>query len=220
MLITVGLLGLLASLDPLRPAIFVLVLRTEQGRLNAIGFLVGWAAALAVLFVAAFVAFDAGATGRDSSNQTTWLSVVELILAVVLMAVTVRRWRSRHDASAPHPPPAPILRQLERLTPRRSGILGVLIQPRTLTVAAAIVVARDRVGLPDAAIGLAVFAIFSTGALLGLLTYVVRRPNGADSWLAEVTNRLEQSGPVLFTLACALAGVFLLGDALRGLAAG
>jgi hypothetical protein len=53
-------------------------------------------------------------------------------------------------------------------------------------------------------------------AILGLLTSVVRRSDRADSWLANVTNRIEQSGPTLVTLACA----FLLVEGLRGLTAG
>ena len=53
-LISVILLGILASLDPLRPVVFVLVLRTR--RINALAFLVGWAVALSLLFVVVFVA--------------------------------------------------------------------------------------------------------------------------------------------------------------------
>ena len=87
-----------------------------------------------------------------------------------------------------------------------------------MTIAAAI--ACDRAGLADAAAGLVIFALLSTGALLGLFTYVVRRPDRADSWLTEVTSRIEQSGPMLLTLACALGSVFLLADGIRGLIAG
>ena len=64
------------------------------------------------------------------------------------------------------------------------------------------------------------FALLSTGALLGLFTYVVRRPDRADSWLTKVTSRIEQSGPMLLSLACALGSVFLLADGIRGLIAG
>jgi hypothetical protein len=219
-LISVGLLGLLASLDPLRPVVFVLVLQTDKGRLNAIGFFIGWSLSMAVLFAAAFVAVNASATGRASSTQKTWLSVLELILSAILMTVTLRRWQRRHDTTTRRVTPARVLRQLERLTPRRSGFLGVLIQPRSLTIAAAIIVARDRSGLADAVAGLGVFALLSTGALLALFTYVVRRPDGADSWLAGVANRIERSGPILLTLVCALASVFLLVDGTRALITG
>ena len=171
MLISVGLLGLLASLDPIRPVVFVLVLRTERARLNAIGFLVGWAVALAVLFAAGFFAFDAGASGRPSSAQKTWLSLVEIVVAVFLLALALRRWRS-DDNLVHRNTPDVIVRQLDRLTPRRSSLLGVLIQPRTLTIAAALVVARDRTSFADATAGLAVFGVLSTGAYL--LVYAMR----------------------------------------------
>ena len=75
MLITVGALGLLSSLDPLRPVVFLLLLRTDRARLNAIGFLVGWAIATAALFTVGFVAFDAGTLqfrGAGLSAQLTW----------------------------------------------------------------------------------------------------------------------------------------------------
>jgi membrane protein implicated in regulation of membrane protease activity len=164
------------------------------------------------------VAFAGGGAARASSTQKVWLSILELVLAAVLLAVILRRWQRRHDTTARRGTPAPVLRQLERLTPRRSGLLGVLIQPRSLTIAAAIIIARDRGGFADAAAGVAVFALLSTGALLGLFTYVVRRPERAEDGLATVADRIEQLGPILFILGLALASLFLLIDGVRGLA--
>ena len=220
MLIAVGLLGLLASLDPVRPAVFVMVLRTDRARINAIGFLVGWALALALLFTAGFVAFNAGAADRPSSTERTWLSILELILALILLGMTLRRLKRRKNLGTGSHTPASIIHQLERLTPGRSGILGVLIQPRSLTIAAAVIVARDRSGFAGVVAGLGVFAFFSTGALLGLFTYFVRSPDRAKRGLASVTDRIERLGPTLVTLVCALAGSYLLVDAIRGLIAG
>jgi hypothetical protein len=221
-LITVGILGLLASLDPLRPVVFVLVLRTEKGPRNGVGFFIGWALALAVLFTVAVFAFGAGASGRASSSQKTGLSIAEITLAVVLLALALRRRRQprSNGEAAHHSTPAPVLHQIERLTPRRSSVLGVLIQPRSLTIAAAAVVARQQAGFGSAAAGLGVFAIFSTGALVGLFTYVVRRPDHADRWLAGIAERLEQAGPILITIACGLGGVYLLADGIYHLASG
>ena len=54
MLISVVVLGVLASLNPLRPAVFVLVLRTQF--VNAIALLAGWAVALSLLFIIVYVA--------------------------------------------------------------------------------------------------------------------------------------------------------------------
>ena len=217
MLISVGLLGLLASLDPLRPVVFLLVLRTDRARLNAIGFLVGWLLALAVLFVAAFAAFNAGDSGQPSSSQRTALAAAELILAIVLVVVALRAWRRRGATTARLNPPVRLLRQLERLTPPRSGILGMLIQPRALTIAAAVIVARDRSSAADAVVGIAVFALVSTGSFLGLFAYFVRRPDRAEGRLAGLVERIEQGGPILLTVGCAVGGVYLFIEGIRGL---
>ena len=64
MLISVAVLGLVAALDPLRPVLFVLVLRTQL--VNAIAFLAGWTLALSLLFVIVFATFAADIpTGRQ-----------------------------------------------------------------------------------------------------------------------------------------------------------
>ena len=204
-------------MDPLRPAVFVLVLRTPGALANALAFLIGWASALALIFLLGFFLFNAGAPGRSSATQKTWLSALEMVLAVLLLALAARRWRRRGDTSARPTTPAAVRRQLEHLTPRRSTFLGVLIQPRTLTIAAAFVVARDRSGFISALEGLGVFALLSTGALLGIFTYVVRRPDNAETWLAVIGDRIEQAGPFLFTGACAFGGLYLLVDSVRSL---
>ena len=196
---------------------FVLVLRGQGGRVNAAAFLVGWAAALAVLFFIGFAAFDAGGAGHASADQKTWLSIVEVLLAVVLLIVAARRWQHRHLDRPPPTTPQTILRQVERLTPRRSSVLGVLIQPRTLTLAAAVIVARDRSGPLSAIAGLGVFALLSTIALLGIFMYTVRRPDQAETALAEIAERIEQAGPTLVTIACALGGGYLLIKGVYGL---
>ena len=95
-----------------------------------------------------------------------------------------------------------------------------MVQPRTLTLAAAVVVARDRSGPISVAAGLLVFAVLSTGALLGLFTYFVRRPDGAESWLAASADWIERASPTLFTIGCAIAGVYLLIDAIHSLVKG
>ena len=85
-----------------------------------------------------------------------------------------------------------------------------------MTIVAAVVVARDRAGLASVGFGFFVFALFSSGALLGLFTYFVRRPDSAESRLGALAERIEQAGPTLFAAACALVGGYLLFDAIRG----
>ena len=215
MLISVILLGFLASLDPLRPVVFVLVLRTK--RINALAFLVGWAIALSLLFVVVFVLFGGDVSGKPGSDRKTWISVAELLVGLLLLVIALHRWQRRAEMVAHSVAPEAVLRRLDQLGPRQAGLMGVLIQPRTLTIAAALVVARDRSGVISLLIGFAVFAVASTSALLGILLYDIRRPESAATRLESFVGRLEAEGPMLFTILCACAGGYLVASAVYSL---
>ena len=215
MLISVIVLGILASLDPLRPVVFVLVLRTQL--VNAIAFLAGWTLALSLLFVIVFVTFAGDiSTGPDHRHRTA-ASVAEIAVGAALLVVAARRWRRRHDESGRGGYPPAVLRRLDHLDVRRAAVIGVLIQPRALTVAAAVVIARDRSGVLSLLVGFALFAVVSTAALVGILAYDVWRPENARLRLTDVVSALERQGPMIFTVLCAAGGGYLVLDGLRDL---
>jgi Sap, sulfolipid-1-addressing protein len=214
-LISVVVLGVLASLDPLRPAVFVLVLQTQF--VNAIAFLAGWTLALSLLFVIVFVTFAGEiSTGPDHSHRTA-ASVAEIAIGAALLVVAASRWRRRHEEGGRGGYPLAVVRRLGHVDVRRAAALGVLIQPRSLTIAAAVIVARDRSGVLSLLIGFVLFAVVSTAALLGILTYVVWRPESARPRLASVVSRLELQGPMIFTALCAAGGGYLVLDGLTDL---
>ena len=217
MIITVALLGLLAALDPIRPVVFVLVLRTEGALVNAIALLIGWAVSLTVLFLVGFAISDAGNSAGRTSRHPTRTSVLELLVGVTLLVIAARQWRKRNDEATHLATPQAILRRLDGMTPRSAGLVGMLLQPRTLTIAAAIVIARDHSSFASLIIGFGVFALLSTAGLLGILAYNVRKPDEARIRLTGLVTRLEQSGPSLFAGLMAFGGVYLLIDAIRGL---
>lgn len=217
LLISVSVLGILAALDPLRPVVFALVLGTR--RVNAVALLAGWALALSVLFCLVLVVFGGDLSEPSSARQRTWASAAEIVLGAVLLAVAAHRWRRRHGTGR-HLVPAAVLQRLDRLDPVRAGVVGVLMQPRTLTVAAALVVARERSGVVGLVVGFSVFAVVSTSILLGILGYDLWRPETAQRGLTGLTARLEQQGPRLVMVLCAVGGSYLVLDGLRGLVRG
>ena len=192
----------------MRPAVFVVVLRSHFT--NALAFLVGWTVALSVLFfLVSFTLAGDVETGPSEAHQAV-ASVLELAIGAALLAFAAHRWR--HKTSAKLGYPQAVQRQLDQLDVRRSAGLGVLIQPRALTIAAALVVARDRSGVLSWLIGFAVFGIASTAAILAILLFVIRRPDRAAAWLADLVESLERQAPNIFTVLCAAAGAYLVID--------
>ena len=61
-------------------------------------------------------------------------------------------------------------------------------------------------------VGFAVFAVVSTAALLGILTYDVWRPESARLRLTDVVSTLERQGPMIFTVLCGAGGGYLVLD--------
>lgn len=209
------LLGVLASIDPLRPAVFALVLSTRRS--NALAFLFGWAAALALLFGLAYVALGGDASKSLDSAQRTAASVIVLIIGVALLVVAVRHWLRRDENVERHVVPDGLVRRLDGLDLQRAGVLGVLIQPRSLTIAAALVCARDRTDAFDLLIGFALFAAASTCALIGLLIYDLLQPAEAQHRLTEIIALIEREGPWLVTVGAAIAGLYLTVNSLLDL---
>ena len=94
MLISVVVLGILALLDPLRPVVFVLVLRTRV--VNAVALLAGWTLALSLLFVIVFVVFAGDISTSADHRHRTAASAMEITVGAALLIVATGRWR-RHD---------------------------------------------------------------------------------------------------------------------------
>jgi hypothetical protein len=214
-LISVIVLGFVASLDPLRPVVFLLVLRTQF--VNAIAFLAGWTLALSVLFGIVVLLFAGDTSTGPGTRQRTAASVVELAVGGALIIVAARRWRGRHDESVRRGYPKAVRRRLDDVDVRRSAVVGVLIQPRALTTAAAVVVARDRSGALSLLIGFVVYACVSTAALLGILIYDIWRPESARLRFTDAVSALEWHGPMIFTVLSAAGGSYLVVDGLRDL---
>ena len=140
-----------------------------------------------------------------------------MLIGVVLLFVSARKWRQRHNTTGRSVTPKAVTRQLESLSPRKAGVLGLLIQPRSLTIAAAIVVSRDRTGPFSYLGGLGVFALLSTAALVALFAYYLRRPDRATKQFGILVARIQNASPTILPLLCGLGGIYLLIDAARGL---
>ena len=213
-LISVIVLGILASLDPLRPVVFVLVLRTQLGERHRLPRRVDAGTVGAVRHRLRHVRRrhlgspdhrTGGGVGRGDPGSGRRCSSSRRAGGV---AATTR-------GSGGYP--RAVLRRLDHLDVRRAAVIGVLIQPRTLTVAAAVVIARDQSGLLSLVVGFALFAIVSTAALVGILTYDLWRPESARVRLTDVVSTLERQGPMIFTVLCAAGGGYLVLDGLRDL---
>lgn len=94
LIITVLLLGLLASISPSTIVVFILMLSTTRARANAGAFLIGWSVSLVIVFAASYalggVRVSLHGTGRIA------VDVIEVLLGIALLAMAARQWQHRN----------------------------------------------------------------------------------------------------------------------------
>jgi threonine/homoserine/homoserine lactone efflux protein len=210
------------ALSPIAIVGVSLMLATPQARSNGPAFVGGWIVGLALASVIALLI--AGAAGADEGvGEADWVDVVKAVLGVALIAVGVRRRRSRSRAEGGRELPG-WMRSVDRFTPGRSAATGAglaALNPKNLIliVAAATAIAETGASAAGQAVALLVFVLVGTfGAGLPVLIYLIQgeraraRLDSLREWM------IEHNGAVIAVL-CIVIGAKLVGEAITGLSA-
>jgi hypothetical protein len=215
LVITIVLLGLLASLSPATIVVFILLLATTRARANAAAFLIGWTVSLIVVFTVSYSVGEARATQHGSGRVA--VDVIEILLGVLLLATAGRRWDRRNEPRTPSGMSRNLTARLQQLNPWQAVIVGVLKQPWVLTAAAAMVVIRDHAALIVVVIAFLLFTVVSTATVGLTYLYYARRPGDAQAHLQVLRDRMVQAGPALMAAVCLAVGLYLIADGILGL---
>jgi archaellum biogenesis protein FlaJ (TadC family) len=215
LLITIGLLGLLASVSPSTIVVFILLLATARARLNAAAFLIGWGLSLIIVFAVSYAAGGARATQHGSGS--TVVKVIEILLGVALAVAAARQWRRRDQPRTSSGVTKKFTGRLEQLNPWEAATVGILKQPWTLTAAAALVLVRHHSALLVVVFAFVAFAVLSTATVGLIFLYFARRPGEAEAHLSDLRDRVVRAGPAIFAIVSAAVGVFLIVDGVIGI---
>ena len=82
------------ALNPIPVLAIVLILAAPRGLLRGTALLLGALSSLAIIVVVLF-ALESGADPIEDGETATWVSVVQLVLGLALLALAARKWRSR-----------------------------------------------------------------------------------------------------------------------------
>ena len=218
LVITIVLLGLLASVSPSTLIVFILLLATTRARVNAAAFLIGWSLSLIVVFAASYAVGGARSTQHGSGN--TVVKAIEILLGVALLFVAARQWRRRDQPKRSSAVSGTFTARLKRLNPWEAAIVGVLEQPWTLTAAAAVVVLRHHSALLIVVLAFLAFTLLSTATVGLIYLYFARRPGEAEAHLSALRDRLVGAGPAVFAIVAFVVAAYLIIDGVRGIVGG
>ncbi len=215
LVISVAVLGLLASLSPSTIVVFILLLATTRASANAAAFIIGWSVSLTIVFAVSYAI--GGARGTQYGSGGTTVKAVEILLGAVLVFVAARQWRRRNQPRTPSRVTRKFSARLKELHPWEAATVGVLEQPWTLTAAAAVVLVRHHSAFPIVVFAFLAFALLSTATVGLIFLYFARRPGEAEAHLSELKDRLGRAGPAIFAIASAAVGVYLIIDGIAGI---
>jgi Sap, sulfolipid-1-addressing protein len=215
LVITIALLGLLASVSPSTLVVFILLLATVRARVNAAAFLIGWSISLTVVFAVSYAV--GGVRVTQSGNGSIAVGALEILLGVALAVAAVQQWRRRDRPRASSGVTKKFSARLKELKPWEAAVVGILEQPWTLTAAAAVVLVRHHSAFLVVLFAFLVFALLSTATVGVIFVYFARRPGQAEAHLSDLRNRLVQAGPAIFAIVSAAVGIYLIVDGVTGI---
>ena len=215
LVITIALLGLLASVSPSTIVVFILLLATARARVNAAAFLIGWSISLTIVFAASYAV--GGVHGTQAGNGSTAVAALEILLGVALAVAGAQQWRRRDRPRTSSGVTKKFSAHLKELKPWEAAVVGILEQPWTLTAAAAVVLVRHHSAFLVVLFAFLVFAFLSTATVGLIFVYFARRPGQAEAHLSDLRNRLVQAGPAIFAIVSVALGIYLIVDGATGI---
>ena len=215
LVITIALLGLLASVSPSTLVVFILLLTTARARVNAAAFLIGWSISLTIVFAVSYAV--GGVHVTQSKNGGIALAAVEILLGVALAVAAAQQWKHRDRPKTSSGVTKKFTARLKELKPWEAAVVGIFEQPWTLTAAAAVVLVRHHSAFLVVLFAFLVFALLSTATVGVIYVYFARRPGQAEAHLSDLRDRLVKAGPAIFAIVSAAVGIFLVIDGIIGI---
>jgi hypothetical protein len=215
LVITIAVLGLLASVSPSTLIVFILLLATARARVNAAAFLIGWSISLTIVFAVSYAV--GGVRVTQSGNGDTAVAALEILLGVALAVAALQQWRRRDRPRTSSGVTKKFSARLKELKPWEAAVVGILEQPWTLTAAAAVVLVRHHSAFLVVLFAFLVFAVLSTATVGVIFVYFARRPGQAEAHLSDLRDRLVRAGPAIFAIVSAAIGIYLIVDGVTGI---
>jgi hypothetical protein len=213
-LLDLFLIGLVVTLEPIPLTAMILLLATEGGLLQGLGYVLGWMLTL-VAIVAVVVLITGGKPLIPNSNPSTGVLALKLAIGVVLVAIAYRRW-GKWGASEPKGQPR-WMRGVDRVNPLTAAGLAFLLQPWVLVTAGVAEITTAKLSTTAQYVAVFAFCVWCTASYLVMETYAALRPatvkSTLDALLGWITNHRDQ---VIVFLSLGL-GLYLMAKSIYGL---
>lgn len=212
-------LAVVIAVSPIPVLAVILMLLTERSTLNASALLAGWALALTV--IAAGVAALGIGSSEAGEDPGTAMIVAQFVLAALLLAGGLRRWRM-HRRGGGEERHARWIERLRSVGPAGALVLGIgliALNPKDglLTVAAGARLADADLGTGTAVGALMIFVAVSSTTIAAPILAELALGDRAESILERSRAWLERNGNAALAVVLIALGLLVAADAARNL---
>jgi threonine/homoserine/homoserine lactone efflux protein len=209
------------ALNPIPVLAIVLILAAPRGLLRGTALLLGALSSLAIIVVVLF-GLESGADPIEDGETATWVSVVQLVLGLALLALAARKWRSRPRPGGDDPEMPGWMSAIETLTPARAVAAGAALMglnPKNIMITAGAVTSIAGTGAATSSqvVALAVYVLIATASVaLPVLVTALFGARAAHG-LGVIRDWMLRHHKVILAAILVVLGTVLLVDAISSL---
>jgi threonine/homoserine/homoserine lactone efflux protein len=201
------------AVSPIPIIAIIVILFSQQARVNGPVFLLGWAGGLTALSTLIYVAASAATAGADDATDTsvTWW---RLLLGLLLVVLAVRKFRGANDGDEPK-----WMRGVDHISPWRALVLAALlssVNPKNLVLTIGgigALVSLDLSGA-DAALGIGVFVTIASSSIGAAVGYYFAGGAGAQHHLERLRAWMDTHNNAVMGSLMLIIGVLLISKGL------
>lgn len=209
MVLTLMILGLAITLEPVTIVAFILILSSERGIQKGLALIVGWTACLV-----AVIAVVVGVTGGMPPKPHTAPSTAALVVKALLGAALIwAGFRLRRRMPRPHKQPAWMAR-LDHMSLWTAAGLGAFLQPWSLVAAGAATVVQASLSTAGDWLALVLFCLLATSTFLAMEIYAAFWPKQAGVRFGQLQQLIETHTDQAIVVGALVVGAWLLGSSL------
>jgi Sap, sulfolipid-1-addressing protein len=183
LVLSLVLIGLAITLEPIPLTAFILILASKSGVRKGAGFIFGWLVSLVIV-----IAVTVLVTGNNPPKPNTAPSLAalaaKLAIGAGLLVIAIRYYRKLGRPKPPKKPPK-WQTHIDNMTVWYAMALGPLTQPWGLIAAGVTVIVDAKLSSWESYLTLALFCVIATSSILALEIYAGFRPEAAQEFLAR-----------------------------------
>jgi threonine/homoserine/homoserine lactone efflux protein len=206
--LTLLLIGLVISLEPIPLTAFILILASTNGVKKGAGFIFGWLVSLAAV-VAATVLLTGNHPPRNNTAPSVAALIVKIVIGAVLVIIAVRKWRK---LGAPKPPKKTPKWQtgIDRMSIWFAIALGFLTQPWGLVAAGVATIVDMKLSTWESYVAVLAFCLVATITYIIAEVYAGFKPTEAQAILTGTMNWINTHTDQVIIIVSLVLGFWLI----------